>query len=184
MQRIPYQFLAGLLDNLLSRFRLLAFGLRNPSVRIERNVILKGRMAHMRLGKRVVIQSGTVIHAGGMAWCEYAGSISIGDDSTLSPNCVLYGAGPGGIRIGERFDCGPAVGIFASRTDYRSRSAHVFKEVVIGNDVIVFANAVIGPGVTIGDRAVVAAGAVVLDDVPSGAMVGGVPARILRTRVG
>jgi len=37
------------------------------------------------------------------------------------------------------------------------------------------------PGMTIGERAVVAAGAVVTKDVPPGAIVAGVPARILRT---
>ena len=36
------------------------------------------------------------------------------------------------------------------------------------------------PGVTIGDNAVVAAGAVVNKDVPPGAVVGGVPAKVIK----
>lgn len=51
----------------------------------------------------------------------------------------------------------------------------------LGHDVTVGAGAcVLGP-VTIGDRVVVAANAVVLDDVVSDSLVGGVPARTLRT---
>jgi acetyltransferase-like isoleucine patch superfamily enzyme len=41
-------------------------------------------------------------------------------------------------------------------------------------------NATILPGVTIGEQAFVAAGAVVTEDVPPRAVVGGVPARIIR----
>lgn len=54
--------------------------------------------------------------------------------------------------------------------------------VVIGNDVWVGAKAVVLSGVTIGDGAVVAAGAVVTKDVPPYAIVGGVPARVIKFR--
>jgi len=52
----------------------------------------------------------------------------------------------------------------------------------IGRDVWIGANAVILGGVTIGEGAVVAAGAVVNRDVEAGAVVAGVPARIVRNR--
>lgn len=52
--------------------------------------------------------------------------------------------------------------------------------VEIGRDVMIGANATILPGVRIGDGSVVAAGAVVTEDVPSGVMVGGVPARYIK----
>ena len=53
---------------------------------------------------------------------------------------------------------------------------------VIGNDVWIGANAVVLKGVRVGDGAVIAAGAVVTRDVPPYAIVGGVPAKVIRYR--
>lgn len=52
--------------------------------------------------------------------------------------------------------------------------------ITIGDNVWVGMRAVILKGVTIGDGAVVAAGSIVTKDVPAGALVGGVPARVIR----
>lgn len=57
------------------------------------------------------------------------------------------------------------------------------KKVLIGNDVWIGCNSTILSGVTIGDGAVIGAGAVVTDNVPSYAIVVGVPAKIIRYRV-
>lgn len=54
--------------------------------------------------------------------------------------------------------------------------------VKIGNDVWIGARATILEGVTIGDGAIVAAGAIVTKDIPPYAIVGGVPAKIIRYR--
>lgn len=56
------------------------------------------------------------------------------------------------------------------------------RKVEIGNDVWIGANAVIMPGVHIGDGAIVGAGAIVTKDIPPYAIVGGVPAQIIRYR--
>lgn len=56
------------------------------------------------------------------------------------------------------------------------------KKVTIGNDVWIGANVCVLPGVTIGDGAVLAAGAVVTKDVPAYAIVGGVPAKVIKYR--
>ena len=57
-----------------------------------------------------------------------------------------------------------------------------YKDVKIGNDVWIGAGAMIVGGVMIGDGAVIGAGAVVTKNVPPYAIVGGIPAKIIRYR--
>lgn len=54
--------------------------------------------------------------------------------------------------------------------------------VIIGNDVWIGANVIILPSVQIGNGAIIAAGAIVTKDVPDYAIVGGVPAKIIKYR--
>ncbi|MGL6170973.1 MAG: DapH/DapD/GlmU-related protein, partial [Vibrio sp.] len=67
--------------------------------------------------------------------------------------------------------------------DYRRRRAWetICQSIVIEDDVWIGGNVVINQGVTIGARSVVAANSVVNQDVPSDSLVGGTPARILRS---
>jgi phosphonate metabolism protein (transferase hexapeptide repeat family) len=66
---------------------------------------------------------------------------------------------------------------FTRNTEYEEYGA-----VVIENDVWIGTNALILPNITIGNGAIVAAGAVVSKNVPPYAVVGGVPARIIKYR--
>jgi serine O-acetyltransferase len=75
-------------------------------------------------------------------------------------------------RIGEN------VSIIAAAT-LGLRNEHAFPS--IGNDVFIGAGARILGGISVGDGAVVGANAVVIEDVPAGATVVGVPARIVKT---
>lgn len=56
------------------------------------------------------------------------------------------------------------------------------KQTIIGNDVWIGHGVTIKQGVVVGDGAVIAAGAVVVKDVPPYAIMGGVPAKVIRYR--
>lgn len=56
-------------------------------------------------------------------------------------------------------------------------------QVIIGSNVMIGANCTILPGVTIGDNAVVSAGSLVNRDIPSNAMAGGVPVKLIGTGI-
>lgn len=57
-----------------------------------------------------------------------------------------------------------------------------YEDIIIGNDVWIGSSVKVMPGVKIGNGAVIGAGAIVTKDVPPYAIVGGVPARIIRYR--
>lgn len=73
-------------------------------------------------------------------------------------------------------------GKFFENAPYENSALRDNKPVIIGNDVWIGANVIILPGVHIGDGAVLAAGAVVTKDVDDYAIVGGIPAKVIRYR--
>jgi acetyltransferase-like isoleucine patch superfamily enzyme len=118
-----------------------------------------------------------------------AENIHVGTHVRIQPYCAVWASPNSKITIGQYSGLGPGTVVFSSNHQYVSGVPFYLqpwteKDVTIGRDVWVGAGCVILPGVTIGDGAVVAAGSVVTKDVPAGAVVAGVPAKVIRSRDG
>lgn len=116
----------------------------------------------------------------------WRGSIRIARRVWLGPYVVIYGHG--GVEIGEQTLISMHCAILSSNHSIPPMGRLIrdlpdeLLPTKIGRDVWIGANAVVLGGVSIGDGAVIAAGSVVNRDVEAGAVVAGVPARLVRKR--
>lgn len=154
------------------------------SVYLDRGAYLHACPGGITIGDRTLVMHGSILHVYNFRNLPHA-FIRIGADSLIGEMNVLRGQG--GITIGERVYTSPLVQVLAVN--------HVFDDpvrpfveqgitaegIVIEDDVWIGAGAIITDGVRVGKGAVVAAGAVVTRDVPAHTVVGGAPARVLRT---
>ena len=114
-------------------------------------------------------------------YTDFGKNITIGKDVFINSGCHFQDQG--GIEIGDGALIGHNVVLATINhglNPKENRKNH-YAAIKIGAHVWIGSNATILPGVTIGDYAVVAAGAVVTQDVPAMTVVGGVPARVLKT---
>ncbi len=138
----------------------------------------RAHIAHELLGsagRNILIESPVML--------DYGVHTHVGDDFFMNFNCcILDGAE---VFIGDRVMIAPYVQIYTAthplEASARNAGRELAKSITIGNDVWIGGGAIICPGVTIGDRAVVAAGSVVIKDVPQDVLVGGNPARVIRS---
>ncbi|AZQ14277.1 DapH/DapD/GlmU-related protein [Halorubrum sp. PV6] len=113
------------------------------------------------------------------------GPSNVNSNTSLGDNVNFNGIevrGDGELTIGDNFHSGPDVRILTRNHNYDDGDAipyddtYIRNPVRIGDNVWVGAGVTIIPGVEIGEAAIVQAGSTVVEDVPSGAIVGGHPA--------
>jgi acetyltransferase-like isoleucine patch superfamily enzyme len=137
-------------------------------------LIVHARMQRLFPGKRVLADYSTII--------KHPERIDMGDNVWIGPS-VSIGA-MGGIVIEDWVRISQGAYIETGSLDLSASPPypHIARPIHIEHGVWIGAHAIILGGVRIGRQAVVAAGALVVKDVPSNAVVGGVPARILSYR--
>lgn len=109
-------------------------------------------------------------------------NVFIGNHTIINKNVMLDGR-LNKLVIGDNVDIAQETNIWTLEHDVNSPTHHEQGGDVIIDDYVWIASRVtILPGIHIGRGAVVAAGAVVTKDVPSLAIVGGVPAKVIGKR--
>ena len=128
------------------------------------------------IGKRSVVESFSCIN-------NAVGDVVIGDYTRIGLHCTVIGP----VTIGNNVNLAQGITVSALNHNFEDTRLRIDEqgvntsEIIIDDDVWIGANAVITAGVHIGRHSVVAAGAVVTKDVPEYSVVGGVPAKVIRT---
>ena len=129
----------------------------------EKNIVLNN--CYFGDGRRLSVGSGTQLGANS----RIMGTVTIGNQVMMAPDIVI---------MAVTHDISNPDIAMMSLTD----ADLIEKEVIIEDDVWLGTRCIILPGVRIGAHSVVGAGSVVTRDVPPYAIVGGVPAKLIKMR--
>lgn len=114
-------------------------------------------------------------------YADFGKNIAVGENVFINACCHFQDHG--GVTIGDGCQIGHNV-VFATLNHGlapEERSHTYLAPIVLGKNVWIGSNATILQGVTVGDNAVIAAGAVVTKDVAANTVVGGVPAKFIKS---
>jgi acetyltransferase-like isoleucine patch superfamily enzyme len=199
---IAFFFLRGLMYRLcIGSVKGNLFIGKNVAIRYPKNLHLGAQVIiedgaeinclasnEMHLGDRVSIGKYAIIRPSNIYGGPIGEGLVMGSNSNIGP--YNYIGCSGKITIGDNVMLAPRVSIYAENHVFDNpnitiKAQGVSKmDVVIEDDCWIAANAVILAGVTIGKGSVVAAGSVVNEDVPAFSVVAGVPARVIKSRLG
>lgn len=114
-------------------------------------------------------------------YSDFGQNITVGKNVFINSGCCFQDQG--GVFIGNGCLIGHQV-VFATLNHSvvpENRADMIPRPIKVGNGVWIGSHATILAGVTIGDNSIIAAGAVVTKDVPDNTVVGGVPAKVIKT---
>ena len=153
-------------------------------VYIDEGAYLHSCPQGIEIGDNTIVMHGAVLHVYNFRDMPHS-RIKIGRNSLVGEYSVIRGQG--GVEIGDRVYTSPFTQIIAVNHVFDDPNRPFVEQgitaegIVIEDDVWLGAGAVITDGVRVGKGAVVAAGAVVTRDVPPHTVVGGVPAKVIKT---
>lgn len=111
--------------------------------------------------------------------CDFGNRVKFGKGVFISHSAILSASG--GIEFEDGIMAAPGLKIATINHDmYDRHLTYTYGKVIVKKNAWLGLNVTICPGVTIGKYAVVAAGAVVTKYVPDYAVVGGVPAKVIK----
>lgn len=147
-----------------------------------------GRAVRGTLCKHIFVKCGANVNVERMAFFGMGKALEIGSNSGIGPRSCLMNVPGGELIIGDDVMMSPEVLVLTFNHNHANvdipmdRQGFTYAKVVIEDDVWIGARVIILPGVTIGKGSIVGAGAVVTKDVPPYSIVGGVPAKVLKSR--
>lgn len=119
------------------------------------------------------------VNASTKIWAPW--NLELGKNCCIGPKVDIYNQGK--ISIGANTVISQKTYLCASTHDYTKKDFPLLlKPITIGNGVWIAADAFVGPGVCIEDNAVIAARAVVIKNVDKNTIVGGNPAKLIKSR--
>lgn len=172
-------------DRIRSSLNIFLFSIAYPAVRFGRGVYL-GRNSRLLAADGGSIALGMGVSLDVLARIEAKGGhIDIGEGGLIGQGTIIVArdrisVGPNAL-IAEYVTIRDQDHEFGNSTPVAESGLRT-SPIHIGENVWIGAKATITRGVLIGDNVVVGAGAVVTTDVPANAVVGGVPARVIRVR--
>lgn len=116
------------------------------------------------------------------------GTVEMGEGSSIAQNCSVSGESAG-VFIGKNVMIAPNVVIVAFNHGYEDVSVPMVLQpyseapIFIEDDVWISSNCTIAKGVRIGKGSIIGANSLVNKDVPPFSIMGGVPAKLLRSRI-